>query len=172
MTDIIIKCPTCGKVFKLKEGVNINTASFTCPVCKEHHMVKDCPRQVRYPQPIAEEATQISGAPEQTKPGALTDSEGRTYPLSKGINTIGRKAASSTASVQITTDDRTMSRNHAVIEVHMTGRQAVHILRNGENKNPSYHKGALVGAADQLVLNDGDEVRFGATCLVFRCATD
>lgn len=39
------------------------------------------------------------------------------YTLSLGINTIGRKAQTSNATVQIDTDDLTMSRSHSIIEV-------------------------------------------------------
>ena len=39
------------------------------------------------------------------------------YTLSLGINTIGRKAQTSNATVQIDTDDLTVSRSHSIIEV-------------------------------------------------------
>ena len=46
MNEIKIKCPTCGKVLRLKDVPNINAAFFTCPVCKEKHIVGKCQRYV------------------------------------------------------------------------------------------------------------------------------
>lgn len=198
MSEIKIKCPTCGKILRLQDSPTINTASFTCPVCKEKHVVGNCQRFVEQPkpqQPAGEETqygpaisrmsggeetqyvgsgysasgeeTQIYSAP-QSNVGVLVDSLGRTYKLRLGINTIGRKASTSSATVQIDTSDRTMSRSHAVIEVRNAGGQMMHILKNGANKNPSYHKGSLVGPSDQMILNNGDKVKFGCTELIFK----
>ena len=184
MSEIKIKCPTCGKVLRLNETPNINAASFTCPVCKEKHVVGNCQRYNPAPQPSApsSEETQYGGASPmqsggdetrigtapQAKVGVLVDAHGVTYQLAVGFNTIGRKASSSTASVQIATDDRTMSRNHAVIEVRNAGGQLLHILNNGANKNPSYLNNALVNQGDQLILNNGDRLKMGNTILTFK----
>ncbi len=184
MNEIKIKCPTCGKILRLQDASNINAASFTCPVCKEKHVVGKCQRYVEQPNPAASscEETQYCSAPpsqnsaEEThiglapsvKIGTLTDVMGRTYQLYIGINTVGRKAGSSTASVQIVTDDRTMSRSHAIIEVSNAGGKTVHILRNGANKNPSYLNGSLIGQQDQLILNNGDRIKMGNTELTFK----
>lgn len=127
---------------------------------------------VGYNNTSSGEETQIVGYNNKVsvvaKAGTLVDSFGKSYQLSIGINTIGRKANSSTATVQIDTTDRTMSRSHAVIEVRNAGGQIIHILKNGANKNPSYHKGILIGPADQMVLNNGDRVKFGTTELTFK----
>ncbi len=201
MSEIKIKCPTCGKVLRLTETPNINAASFTCPVCNVKHVVGECERYTSAPKPSASSAdetrygnasstTQQSGgdetryagaaagpsdndttrtdAAQQAKVGMLVDANGAAYQLAIGFNTIGRKASSSTASVQIVTDDRTMSRNHAVIEVRQAGGQLLHILKNGANKNPSYLNNALVGQGDQLILNNGDRIKMGRTILTFK----
>ncbi len=198
MSEIKIKCPTCGKILRLLDAPNINAASFTCPVCKEKHTVGSCQRYVEQPKPTASSgeetqygrgSTQQSGGDETrigSQPrqgggdetrigtaslpsvGVLVDNMGRTYPLRYGINTIGRKAASSPASVLIATDDRTMSRSHAVVEVSNASGQTLHILRNGANKNPSYLNGSLIGQHDQLILNNGDRIKMGNTELTFK----
>lgn len=197
MNEIKIKCPTCGKVLRLQDAPNINAASFTCPVCKEKHVVGKCQRYVEQPKPMVSsgDETRYGGASAQqggdetrigSQPqcggsdetrigsasshavGVLVDNLGRTYQLRSGINTIGRKAASSPASVQIATDDRTMSRSHAVIEVSNAGGNTIHILRNGANKNPSYLNGSLIGQQDQLILNNGDRIKMGNTEVTFK----
>lgn len=183
---IKVKCPSCGKVLILDDIPNIDKMSFTCPACKGKYLVGNCQRVVEKSQVTTGEETQIVGYNNTSsrkatqivgynnkvsavaKAGTLVDSFGRTYQLRFGINTIGRKANSSTATVQIDTSDRTMSRSHAVIEVRNAGGQAIHILKNGANKNPSYHKGSLIGPADQMILNNGDLVKFGNTELTYK----
>lgn len=197
MGTIKIKCPTCGKVLRLQDAPNINAASFTCPVCHEKHVVGQCQRVVDQPKsaaPMGEE-TQYGPAPKQSygeetrifsgggyttgeetsigqapsaNVGKLVDANGAIYPLRIGNNILGRKAASSMASIQIATNDRTMSRSHAVIEVSQAGGQMLHIIKNDENKNPSYLNGTLIGQQDQLVLNNGDRLRMGNTELTFK----
>lgn len=183
---IKVKCPSCGKVLILDDKPNIEKLSFVCPACKGKYLVGNCQRIVEKPQVTTGEETQIVGykntsSGEETqivgynnkvsavaKAGTLVDNFGKSYQLNIGINTIGRKANSSTATVQIDTTDRTMSRSHAVIEVRNAGGKIIHILKNGANKNPSYHKGILIGPADQMVLNNGDRVKFGTTELTFK----
>ncbi|WP_417124942.1 FHA domain-containing protein [Prevotella pectinovora] len=197
MNEIKIKCPTCGKVLRLQDAPNINAASFTCPVCEEKHVVGKCQRYVEQPKPMVSsgdetryggasarqggDETRIGSQPQcggsdETRIGSasspavgvLMDNMGRTYQLRLGINTIGRKAASSPASVQIATDDRTMSRSHAVIDVSHAGGKTIHILRNGANKNPSFLNGSLIGQQDQLILNNGDRIKMGNTEMTFK----
>ena len=197
MGEIKIKCPTCGKILRLQDAPNINAASFTCPVCEEKHVVGKCQRYVEQPKPMVssgdetryggasarqgDDETRIGSQPQcggsdETRIGSvsspavgvLMDNMGRTYQLRLGINTIGRKAASSPASVQIATDDRTMSRSHAVIEVSHAGGKTIHILRNGANKNPSFLNGSLIGQQDQLILNNGDRIKMGNTEMTFK----
>lgn len=115
----------------------------------------------------SEDETRINSESRQLI-GTMADYKGRTYNLHLGINTIGRKAGSSTASVQIATDDRTMSRSHAIIEVSNAGGKTIHFLRNGANKNPSYLNGTVIGPQDQLILNNGDRIRMGNTELTFK----
>ena len=186
MNEIKIKCPTCGKVLRLQDAPNINAASFTCPVCEEKHVVGKCQRYVEQPKPMVSsgdetryggasarqggDETRIGSQPQcggsdETRIGSasspavgvLMDNMGRTYQLRLGINTIGRKAASSPASVQIATDDRTMSRSHAVIDVSHAG-----------GKTPSFLNGSLIGQQDQLILNNGDRIKMGNTEMTFK----
>lgn len=182
--EIKIKCPKCGKILRLADNPNINNAVFTCPVCKEKNKVGICQRITDAPvQNIANEETQYffqSSAPstEETQvagstmmrpeAGTLVDSYGRTYKLSLGVSTIGRHASSSIAAVQIRTEDRTMSRNHAIIEVKSVGGKTIHLLRHGAGKNSSYVNGTIMQAGDQFVLNDGDRMKFGMTELTFK----
>lgn len=104
----------------------------------------------------------------QPRAGSLIDSYGRTYQLSIGPNTIGRRASSSMATVQIETADKKMSRSHAVIVAKDMGGEVRHVLRNGANQNPSFVNGKLVEGTDEIVLFDADRIRMGTTDLVFK----
>lgn len=185
MNEIKIKCPTCGKILRLLDSPTINTASFKCPVCGEKHIVGNCQRFVEHQKQPSSEETQYAGAgsgastpdpdvtriysaPTTVTVGTFVDNAGRTYQLQVGINTIGRQASTSSATVQIATDDRTMSRNNAIVEVRNAGGQTIHILKNGANKNPSYYNGTLIESSDQFILNNGDRVKFGNTELTFK----
>lgn len=198
MSEIKIKCRSCGKILRLADKPGINNATFNCPVCKANHRVGDCLRMVdsskqsisneetqygtgsKYNASSAEETqyssnggeeTRFVGAKQMLKIGCLVDSYGHSYQLKLGINTIGRKANTSTASIQIDVTDRTMSRSHAIIEVKNVGGQVLHILRNGANKNPSYLNGTLLESSDQLVLNNGNRIKLGETVLMFNNST-
>ena len=193
MGEIKIKCPTCGKVLRLQEMPNINAATFTCPNCKDKHIVGKCQRFV--PQRSNEETqygnasstssysdetlignqsgknndeTMVGGIKTQHIVGKLVDNMNRIYQLTLGNNTIGRKASTSSATIQVVTNDLTMSRSHAVIDVRNIGGQILHILKNGANKNPSYINDTLINQQDQLVLNNGDRIRMGKTTLIFK----
>lgn len=110
-----------------------------------------------------------SETPKDTsKVGRLIDGYGRAYELCMGPNTIGRKATTSQASVQIETTDKKMSRSHAIIVAKAQGDAVRHVLRNGANQNPTYVNGKLVEGAGEMVLADGDSVRMGLTDLIFK----
>lgn len=182
--EIKIKCSHCGKILRLADTPNINNAVFTCPVCKEKDKVGNCQRITDVPkQEIANEETQysfssfahsddktqiIGDSLLQPKIGTLVDNNGLTYKLHLGVSTIGRKATTSIAYVQIYTDDRTMSRNHAIIEVKMEGGQTFHIFRHTVGKNPSYVNGVILQTNDKIILNDGDRIKMGETELTFK----
>lgn len=190
--EIKIKCPTCGKILRLNDAPNINASTFTCPVCKDKHRVGDCQRYEPLPSTPSDETqiggarqssggdetmvgrpkggdeTQVSHSPKPQAAGSLIDAVGRAYPLHHGVNTIGRRAATSPATVQIDTADRYMSRSHAVITVQQTATKTLHVLKNGANKNPSYLNGTLIGVTDQLILNNGDRLTLGKTTLTFK----
>ena len=100
--------------------------------------------------------------------GKLVDMAGNTYPLSIGQNTIGRKAQTSNATIQILTNDRTMSRNHAVIYVENINGRMQHTLKNWENKNPTCHNNTPLLADDQDILNEGDQITLGKTIVTFK----
>lgn len=110
----------------------------------------------------------IIGTSQPEATGRLTDDNGITYPLQSGVNTIGRKDACSYASTQISTDDRYMSRNHAVIEVSGYGPGLMCVLRFGDNSQvPIVHNDIPLAPGQSARLTNGDRITLGHTKLTF-----
>ena len=95
-------------------------------------------------------------------------SNGQAFQLSPGRNIVGRKASTSVADIQIQTDDRLISRHHALImidEVPSGGYRAR--LTNYKNKNLTRVNGVDVVDDDEVILEDGATLLMGATVLTF-----
>lgn len=82
--------------------------------------------------------------------------------LKVGSNIIGRKANSSTASIQVDDPSHMMSRTHFYINVKQSTTGMFHsfYLTPG-TKNPTYLNGNKVDPDDKYFLNDGDCIRIG-----------
>lgn len=94
---------------------------------------------------------------------------GRDYPLQIGVNIVGRKASTSTATVQIETPDRYMSRQHAKIVVtRQPGGKLKAVISNDHNKNISTIDGQDLLQGDAFVLNDGDHIIMGETTVIYK----
>lgn len=94
---------------------------------------------------------------------------GREYPLKTGKNVIGRKANSSTANIQIDTNDRSMSREHSTIDVTVfSGQDIKAVLRNDKNKNPTYVNGQVMAPIDAIILSSGCTIKMGQTILTYK----
>ena len=175
-----IKCPHCGAVLIVKKMPGLETKNIPCPICKSVHKFTEykAPRQMA-----------PGGTDDPTTPGDATTGSDHTLPvgdrawvigklrqkghsgdykLSLGLNTLGRAAQTSHATVQIKTDDNYMSRMHAAIEVQkLPSGGYIHYFFNTENKNPTYINGMKVEKDDRIVLRSGDIVKMANTELTF-----
>lgn len=97
----------------------------------------------------------------------LVDSYGKNYPLRIGENSIGRMDNASYASIQIPTDDLTMSRNHAVIIVNNYNGQPMCTIQYIKNA-PIYKNGYVVQPGCSTTLSNGDAIRLGQTEFTFK----
>lgn len=89
---------------------------------------------------------------------------GRTYPLQNGVNTIGRKASTSKASVQVDTDDHRMSRHHAQLQLDSLGNGIVKLkISNWQNKNGTWVNDTLLADGEVIIVKPGDRIRMGET---------
>ena len=153
----------------------------TCPQCKAVLKVR-----FRHEAPLEAKTvlagglnngeTQLGGMNGATQLASASNAKscylcvaGQNYPLAIGLNTVGRKAPSSQASLQIETDDRYMSRRHAKIEVrNLAGGISQAIISNDQKKNATYVDGQELQSGDAVILRNGSEIIMGKTHVIYK----
>jgi pSer/pThr/pTyr-binding forkhead associated (FHA) protein len=89
--------------------------------------------------------------------------------LKRGINTIGRNAASPKASILLDTNDPFISRLHTTIDLIMKSDGTfAHNLSDAGSANGTWHNGDKLEKGDQIVLKSGDTVQLGHTTFEFK----
>lgn len=162
MIKKIVVCPNCkGKI----EVTNENDLQFMQVKCPN----PVCPAQIRIDFTDDLNKTQMGASSgSNAKIGSLRLGS-RSYPLQEGRNTIGRGAPSSQATVQLETADKSMSREHAVIEVVRLKSQRVKAilsdLRPAEKakQRPLMVEDMTLTAGDRISLAHGDVITMGDT---------
>lgn len=162
MIKKIVVCPNCkGKI----EVTNENDLQFMQVKCPN----PVCPAQIRIDFTDDLNKTQFGPqAVSNTAIGSLRLGS-RLYPLKEGRNTVGRGAPSSQATMQLETADKSMSREHAVIEVVRLKSQRVKAilsdLRPAEKAQhrPLKVEDEVVAAGDRISLSHGDVITLGDT---------
>lgn len=156
----IVKCPHCGVALEVQQREGERTRQFACPRCKSVLRVEFAP---------AEEADTILGSSRNAAQRLCLTHAGQEYDLPDGRNIVGRKAATSQATLQIDTPDKTMSRQHAVIVVSsLANGERKAVLCDYQSKNGIYVDNYIVGEGDEIRLTDGNRIRMGDTVLMFR----
>ena len=98
---------------------------------------------------------------------AAFDTPEQVFPLAEGSHITGRKSTTSAEdTIAIETADRTMSRNHARIDVRRDRRgNLIHTLTDCQSKNHTRYNGTALAPGETVVLKDNDELRLGRTTL-------
>ena len=162
-----IQCPSCGLVMAINFSPAVLQKTLVCPNC---HTSRKVAEYLLYREPTKknnEGSTQVvrNALPKQAQ---LTDlSTGRSYSLQRGKNTLGRKAATSDATVQIETTDSFMSRNHIGIDVENQNGGIYCVLYNTRNRNKTLVNGNRVEEGDRIELQNGTIITLGNTQLKF-----
>ena len=166
---IPVKCPHCRTGLKVDETkIPRGIASFKCPQCKH-----DIPVSYLTGRAADDGSETVLIRPVDKRQGQITvfaafDTPEQAFPLAEGTFIIGRKSSTSEAAIAIETTDRTMSRNHARIEVKKDRRgNLIHTLADCQSKNHTLYNGARLGPGETVVLKDNDELRLGRTLLRF-----
>ena len=169
---INIKCPGCGVILRVTNSKNEDEKRFACPKCGKHIVVpfyklKQDDGETQLDGKPGAQATQLGGANIDQK-SCYLECNGKSYELSIGRNSVGRKAITSTADVQIETDDRFLSREHMVINVRRLPDGGVKVdISNDKNKNVTRINDMILEQGDAIVLHDGDTIAIGATIMTF-----
>ena len=175
-----IQCPNCGIVLDVRNSKMEDEKLITCPQCKAVLKVR-----FRHEAPLEAKTvlaggynsgeTQLGGMNSATQLASAANTkscylsvDGRSYPLAVGLNTVGRKAPSSQASLQIETDDLYMSRRHAKIEVKEVSDIRQSIISNDQNKNATYVDGQELQSGDAVILRNGSEIIMGKTHVIYK----
>lgn len=167
-----ITCPQCRATLSVTNSKNEEVKRIKCPNCGKQI-------DIRFKRPVREDgATVLGGIPTggETQLGPVSVSRkkaymelnGVRYNLEIGRNTIGRKAKTSSADVQLDTPDLYMSRQHAIINVRRLPDGSIKSdIANDQNKNATRVNGMELLASDEIVLNDGDRIQMGDTTVIF-----
>lgn len=152
-----VECPNekCRAILTIPVIDDCEGKMLQCPVCKTRNQLKDFADY--------EPKTILSGG-HNTLGNLVYD--GKSYPLLEGRNLIGRMHSTSCATLQLPTNDNTMSRNHCCIDVVAVGENKFkHIISNTENKNPTMVNEYELKDDDLLVLENGDTIKFSYTAV-------
>lgn len=168
-----VKCPGCGVLLDVRNSSGTSEKEITCPKCNSRIVVK-------FNKPVTQQIPPSNDTAETQEfhtsfISGLTDGimgkllyNGQKYTLQMGINSVGRKATTSKASVQIDTNDRSMSRMHSIINVtRMFDGTLRTTIKNADNKNVTYVGGQILYDSDTIVLNDGDVIKMGNVNITF-----
>ena len=168
---ISIKCPHCHVGLKVDEGkLPPGIQSFKCPKCKQSVPVS-LVLEKKASQTDSSETSLLQ--PLKTTTGTITvlpdaDTSEQIFPLYEGITIIGRKSAASHATIEIVTNDKSMSREHIRIEVKKDVKGGYkHYLSDNNSKNHTLYNSSLLESAEVVVLNNNDEIIIGRTVLRF-----
>ncbi|MBP5387582.1 MAG: hypothetical protein J6Y97_09405 [Prevotella sp.] len=153
-----IKCPKCQGMLQVTNSKQQPVVLVACPKCGVKMRVK-----------FDTGETVLASASDSQDLIGCVRVNGRVIPLQEGRNTIGRKSSSSEATIQIDTDDLTMSRLHAELNVVRlkSGRVKVVLgdLRQPEKaaQKPIVHEDISLDVEDRIDLCPGDIFILGNT---------
>lgn len=170
---ISVRCPHCQIGLKVDEGkIPLGITSFKCPNCKQSIPVSLLKSENSKQQDDSE--TVLLQHSVKTNVARLLvvedeDTPSQEYLLHEGDNWIGRKSQTSTASIQIQTNDRFMSRNHICISVKKDTKGGYkYYLSDNNSKNRALYNSNYLEKEEVVVLSDGDEIVIGKTLLRFK----
>lgn len=168
-----VKCPSCGVLLDVRNSSGASERVVSCPNCNTQITVK-----FTAPPPSQSPSSGDTADGQEFHTSfisGLTDGimgkllfEGHSYPLQMGINSVGRKASTSKADIQIETLDRSMSRLHSIVNVtRMFDGTLRTTIKNANNKNLTTVGGQILYDEDTIVLNDGDVIKMGNVNITF-----
>lgn len=174
MGKLKLVCPNCRSLLEIDDAPGISDKMLACPICRFRAKVAVYQQQAmgkrKQTDGNDDEPTQVSFGMMDRTIGSLYFCK-KEFSLHKGENTIGRKAMTGDAEVQICDEhgevDKYMSRHHAIITIKDGASGLEHQMKPYAPKNPIKINGNLLTTGDLVVLQWGDELTFGRTTLRF-----
>lgn len=162
-----LKCPKCNGVLEVKNPNDEETLLITCPN-------PECKAKIRVTFDTGE--TQLAQPKSKETIGFIRYLK-ENYPLKLGKTIIGRKLKDekrkSPADIAIPTEDHTMSRVHAEIEVVKLENGRIKVILSdlrGKEKidiKPTLIEDEPLSSVDRVVLCHGDIITLGETNLQY-----
>lgn len=165
---IKITCPQCKSALSVNKLPGIEKKVLTCPICKYKATIgsylsnslnvqapsSDAPTEVGNTSPIKKTFT--SEVPVCLKVNGVM------YPLKVGSNSVGRKASTSTADIQIA-GDKYMSRCQGIFYVEKTINGFIYKYQELGAANHSVISGVVLEDGDVVAIKVGDVLLMGDT---------
>ncbi len=184
MNDITrIRCPLCSSILRVKLVGDLSNKKLTCPTCKSSMLLDKFILLQTNERKERTEYNDINNVePKKTRCEEHKSSKSilgklklgscnMEFKLKDGRNIIGRQASSSSASIQIPTNNSLrMSREHLIINVQETamGYQYVVSLYK-ENVNATFVNNELLEFGDSIILKDQDIIKLPDISITFEC---
>jgi DNA-directed RNA polymerase subunit RPC12/RpoP len=165
---IRIKCPKCNSILDVYNSKNENVKQIVCPNCNASLIIKfredndysnaqskipNLNNKLNINKHTDERKTETLLIDKKNNEIGKLRYKSKYYKLQEGENIIGRKSQSSTANIQIETNDRFMSRLHAMIEIKCLANGNYYTtITNWKNQNPTYVNGQKIQQNDKFVL--------------------
>lgn len=175
MEKLKVVCPNCRSILEIENAPGISDKMLACPICRFRAKVAvyqpySVGKKQQAPATDGDGVTQVNFHMMDRTVGSLYFGT-KEFSLHKGENTIGRKAITGCAEVQICDEhgevDQYMSKQHAIINIREGAGGLQHLLKPTNPKNPIKINGNLLTNYDIVVLHWGDILKFGHTILRF-----
>lgn len=196
---IICPNPACKVILTIGYINGIETKSLTCPKCHTSHLyteyipytqpegkshkkqsvpendsdmtdVHNVFHQNDKHKEYSSDETHINDFTEYKEGSLVVPGSMSPIPLQMGENVVGRRANSSSASIQVNDPSNRMSRSHFRINVvRQNGKGNFHLISlTPGSKNKSYVNDMELPAGDEYILHHGDRIRVGEVTIVFK----
>lgn len=157
---VIIKCPQCGQRLSFKPVPNFRQRSVTCPKCHFSGKVEGGYEILSEGIPDVSAAPQTPAREERTFVIRCNDTN-EEYPLTIGVNTIGRRVEEPVASIVFEDLGRYMSRLHASITVNKSGNEYIFELSDDGSSNGTFISGQRMPAKSIVQIMPNEEFKMG-----------
>jgi len=176
----LVKCDSCGLTLDVPQKNNDPVRIIRCLNCSHQLRVEFGPQpedsgetfygggKVNNRQSQTSDNDGTVYAPQKNVSKGMLKCGGGLYHLQSGKNVIGRKSSKSEADVQISTNDKHMSRTHAVIKMTRISDGSLKALISCcKDRLTTIVGGQSLAVGDEVVLTSGITLILGETSLIY-----